>query len=219
MSNVIIRDLDLIDYQTSWENMRDFTDSRNDQTTDEIWLLQHPPVFTQGLAGKAEHVLNPHHIPVIQTDRGGQVTYHGPGQLVVYVLIDLKRKQLHTRQLVRQLEQSIIDLLAQLSISAQSKCDAPGVYVRDAKIGSIGLRVRKGCSYHGIALNVDMDLTPFSYINPCGFQNMKMTQIKTLNSSVTMDAVKKAFIPAFLKNFGYNYSFNKENNHATKQKL
>ncbi|OGT33214.1 MAG: octanoyltransferase [Gammaproteobacteria bacterium RIFCSPHIGHO2_02_FULL_39_13] len=183
--------------------MRDFTDARTDKTPDEIWLLQHPPVFTQGLAGKAEHILNPHAIPVVQTDRGGQITYHGPGQLVIYVLIDLKRKQLHARSLVTKLEQSIIDLLALLSILAKTKCDAPGVYINDEKIGSIGLRIRKGCSYHGAALNVDMDLTPFSYINPCGFKNMKMTQIKTLAPHITVEQIKQAIISPLLKNFGY----------------
>jgi lipoyl(octanoyl) transferase len=208
-SDLIVRDLDVVDYENTWGKMRDFTDSRTDKTIDEIWLLQHPPVFTQGLAGKPEHILNPHHIPVVQTDRGGQVTYHGPGQLVVYVLLDLKRKELHARNLVRQLEQTIIDSLATLSIYAQSRCDAPGVYVNQAKIASIGLRVRKGCSYHGIALNVDMDLTPFSYINPCGFHKMRMTQIKTLNPSATIDSIKKAFVPAFLKNFGYNCNIDK----------
>jgi lipoyl(octanoyl) transferase len=203
-SNLIIRDLGFCDYHKTWENMREFTDSRDENTPDEIWLLQHSPVFTQGLAGKAEHILSPHNIPIIQTDRGGQVTYHGPGQLVLYALIDLKRKGMHTRDFVRTLEKCVIDLLAEMNITAQSKCDAPGVYVNDEKICSIGLRVRKNCSYHGIALNVDMDLTPFSYINPCGFENMKMTQIKTLNSSASFDTIKKAIVTTFLKNFGYN---------------
>ena len=195
--DIIIRDFGMIDYQKTWENMRDFTDSRTSETIDEIWLLQHPPVFTQGLAGKPEHILNPHHIPVIQTDRGGQVTYHGPGQLVLYVLIDLKRKQMHTRDFVRTLEKCVITLLSEMDITAQAKCDAPGVYVDGAKICSIGLRVRKGCSYHGIALNVDMDLTPFTYINPCGYQNMAMTQIKTLNPHASFDIIKKAIVPAW----------------------
>ena len=200
--DLIIRDFGMIDYQKTWQNMRNFTDARDENTIDEIWLLEHPPVFTQGLAGKSEHVLNPHHIPVIQTDRGGQVTYHGPGQLVFYVLIDLKRKQMHARELVRTLENSVINLLADLSITATSRCDAPGVYVNDAKICSIGLRVRREASYHGIALNVDMDLTPFDYINPCGYQNMKMTQIKTLAKSASMDMIKLAIVPAIMKNFG-----------------
>lgn len=204
--NIIVHDLGLCDYQKTWQNMRDFTDSRTEKTTDEIWILQHPSVFTQGLAGKPEHILNAHDIPIIQTDRGGQVTYHGPGQLVLYALLDLQRKKMHTREFVRTLEKCVIDLLSEMFINAKSKCDAPGVYVNDEKICSIGLRVRKGCSYHGIALNVDMDLTPFSYINPCGFQNMKMTQIKTLNPTISFDTIKKAIIPAFLRNFGYNHS-------------
>lgn len=203
-NDIIIRDLGLCDYQKTWENMRIFTDARTKNTPDELWLLQHPPVFTQGLAGKPEHILNPHTIPVIQTDRGGQVTYHGPGQLVLYVLIDLKRRSLHVRELVTQLEKSVIDLLSTLSITATAKCDAPGVYVRDEKICSIGLRVRKGCSYHGIALNVDMDLTPFSDINPCGFQQLKMTQLRLLNPTVSMEDVKKTMIQTLIKNFGYN---------------
>jgi lipoyl(octanoyl) transferase len=207
----------MIDYQKTWENMRDFTDARTDDTTDEIWLLEHPPVFTQGLAGKPEHVLNPHDIPVIQTDRGGQVTYHGPGQLVLYVLIDLKRKQMHAREFVRTLENSVIALLADLSITAASKCDAPGVYVNDAKICSIGLRVRRGASYHGIALNVDMDLTPFSYINPCGYQHMQMTQIKTLSPNSTLITLKNAIVPTIMKNFGYNHAYSTvEHWHVTK---
>lgn len=204
VNNLVVRDLGLIDYESTWQNMRDFTDSRTEKTPDEIWILQHPSVFTQGLAGKAEHILNPHDIPVIQTDRGGQVTYHGPGQLVLYALLDLQRKKMHTREFVRTLEKCVIDLLSKMSISAASKCDAPGVYVHDEKICSIGLRVRKGCSYHGIALNVDMDLKPFSYINPCGFQNIKMTQIKTLNSTISFDTIKKAIVSTFLRNFGYN---------------
>ena len=204
MYDLIIRDLDVQDYQTTWQTMRDFTDSRTDETTDEIWLLEHPPVFTQGLAGKPEHVLDPHDIPIVQTDRGGQVTYHGPGQLVLYVLIDLKRKNLHARQLVSQLENTVVQLLSELSITAQSKCDAPGVYVDDAKICSIGLRVRKGASYHGIALNVDMDLTPFLYINPCGYENMRMVQIKQFHNDMTVSDIKHRILPPFLEKFGYN---------------
>lgn len=203
-TDLIIRDLGLIDYQTSLNKMRDFTETRTAKTPDEIWLLEHPPVFTQGVAGKPEHVLDPHNIPVIQTDRGGQVTYHGPGQLVAYVLIDLKRKALHARDLVRRLEKSVIDLLANYRITAQSDCKAPGVYVDQAKICSIGLRVRKGASFHGIALNVDMDLTPFTYINPCGHQGMMMTQIKALDVNVMMNTVKKQLIFCIKNNFGYN---------------
>lgn len=202
--DIIVRDLGQQPYQDTWEKMREFTDTRTDATTDEIWLLEHPPVFTQGLAGKSEHVLNPHNIPVIQTDRGGQVTYHGPGQLVIYPLINLKRKNLHARQLVTQLEQSVVTYLKTINILSESKCKAPGVYVADAKICSIGLRIRKGSSYHGIALNVDMDLTPFSFINPCGYQNMVMTQIKQLAPTMSFEAVKQGIIQTILEKFGYN---------------
>lgn len=207
---LIIRDFDTLDYQKTWENMQHFTNQRGAETPDELWLLEHTPVFTQGLAGKPEHVLNPHHIPVVQTDRGGQVTYHAPGQLVAYALLDLKRQKLHTRELVRKLEQSVIDVLNQYGVSAQSRCDAPGVYVAAEKICSIGLRVRKNCSYHGIALNVDMDLTPFSYINPCGYHGMQMTQIKQFNPSVTINDVKKRLISAINTNFGYHSIINLE---------
>lgn len=201
---LIIQHLPQSNYETTWQAMRDFTDNRTENTTDELWLLEHSPVFTQGLAGKPEHILNPHQIPIIQTDRGGQVTYHGPGQLVAYILFDLKRKNLFARDLVRKLEKSIIDVLKNYAIDAKARCDAPGVYVGEEKICSIGLRVRKNCSYHGIALNVDMDLTPFSYINPCGHQGMKMTQLKLLTKNVSMPIVKKQFVSAICENFGYN---------------
>lgn len=200
---LIIREFAVVDYQQTWQKMRDFTDARTENTVDEFWLLQHPAVFTQGLAGKPEHILDPHAIPVIQTDRGGQVTYHGPGQLVVYVLIDLKRKKLQARELVSMLEKSVIDVLSDLSIPAQSKCGAPGIYVDDAKICSIGLRVRKNCSYHGIALNVDMDLTPFSYINPCGYRGMQMTQIKTFVHNPSFATIQKKLMNTLATNFGY----------------
>ncbi|MFT3741583.1 MAG: lipoyl(octanoyl) transferase LipB [Gammaproteobacteria bacterium] len=178
MQTLVLKQYDLCDYADTWRAMQSFTEQRQVDTPDEVWLLQHPPVFTQGLAGKPEHVLNPGSIPIIQTDRGGQVTYHGPGQLVAYTLFDLKRLKIGIRQLVRNLEQVVINLLDHYHISAASRCDAPGVYVKEAKICSLGLRVRKGCSYHGIALNVDMDLAPFSRINPCGWQNLAMTQIR-----------------------------------------
>lgn len=204
MSLLIVRDLAIADYQTTWQAMRDFTDNRNESTTDELWLLEHPPVFTQGLAGKAEHILDAHGIPIVQTDRGGQVTYHGPGQLVAYPLFDLKRKNLHARALVRTLEKSVIDVLAHYKITALARCDAPGVYVDGAKICSIGLRVRRNCSYHGIALNVCMDLTPFRYINPCGYSDMKMTQINAFAPNVALTDVKKQLVSAIAQNFGYN---------------
>jgi len=157
--------------------MRSFTDQRGVDTADELWLLQHPRVFTQGQAGRAEHVLAPGDIPVIQVDRGGQVTYHGPGQWVVYLLVDVRRRNMGVRSLVTMIEQSIVTLLAEYGIEAVARADAPGVYAGDSKIASLGLRVRRGCSYHGLALNVDMDLEPFQRINPCGFEGLQVTSM------------------------------------------
>jgi len=165
-------------YETLAHMMRGFTDARDENTPDELWIVEHEPVYTLGQSGKTEHILNPGNIPVVKSDRGGQVTYHGPGQLVIYVLLDLKRYGLGVRQLVSLLENSVIELLADYQIKAQARCDAPGVYINDAKICSIGLRIRRGCSYHGLAFNVAMDLAPFSGINPCGYQGLKMTQLK-----------------------------------------
>ncbi|HVV69785.1 MAG TPA: lipoyl(octanoyl) transferase LipB [Gammaproteobacteria bacterium] len=199
-----VRKLQRCDYQQTWQAMKDFTEQRSDATPDEIWLLEHPPVFTQGLAGKAEHLLSPGDIPVIATDRGGQVTYHGPGQLIVYTLFDLRRLNIGIRQMVRLLEQSVIGVLAEYAIVAQNRCDAPGVYVDQAKICSIGLRVRKGCSYHGIAFNLRMDLQPFLRINPCGFQNLRMTQLSELVNKADMAEVQEQLIHHLVKNFGYN---------------
>jgi lipoyl(octanoyl) transferase len=177
------RHLGLADYQSVWDAMRHFTDARDDDTPDEIWFLQHPRVFTQGQAGKAEHVLAPGDIPVIQVDRGGQVTYHGPGQIVGYLLIDLRRRKLGIRELVTAIESAIVSTLAKYDISAANKPDAPGVYLNagpksGAKIASLGLRVRRGCTFHGLALNVDMDLEPFARINPCGFSGLQVTQMR-----------------------------------------
>ena len=188
---LIIRDLGLVDYTSTWQRMQQFTDQRDDNTVDEIWLLEHPPVFTQGQAGKAEHLLFPGDIPVVQVDRGGQVTYHGPGQLVAYVLLNIKRRNLGVRQLVNLIEQSIIATLAQNDVVAYAKADAPGVYVDEKKVASLGLRVRKGCTFHGLALNVDMDLSPFSRINPCGFAGMQMVQSKDLGGPVSMQQAKQ----------------------------
>ncbi len=165
------------DYRATFEAMKQFTDSRTDATADELWLLQHPRVFTQGQAGKAEHVLAPGDIPVIQVDRGGQVTYHGPGQWVLYLLVDLRRRNLGVRQLVTLIEESIVELLATYGIAAAPRADAPGVYVDGDKIASLGLRVRRGCSYHGLALNVDLDLEPFQRINPCGHEGLRVTSM------------------------------------------
>jgi lipoyl(octanoyl) transferase len=171
------RDLGLADYQTVYDEMTTFTEQRQSDTPDELWFLQHPPVFTQGQAGKAEHLLFPGDIPVIQTDRGGQVTYHGPGQLVVYLMIDIARKGWGARQLVSSIEQAIVDTLAEWDIDAAPKADAPGVYTDGRKIASLGLRIRHGRSFHGLALNIDMDLEPFQRINPCGYSGMAMTQM------------------------------------------
>ncbi len=160
--------------------MQVFTDTRDATTPDEIWLLQHDPVFTQGQAGKAEHLLHQTDIPVVQSDRGGQITYHGPGQLIAYLLIDVRRKGMGIRQLVTAMEQAVIGLLARSDIQACARADAPGVYVDGAKIASLGLRIRRGCSFHGLALNVDLDLTPFSHINPCGYAGLAMTRTASL---------------------------------------
>lgn len=178
MSALIVRHLGLQDYLQTHERMVAFTASRNEQTQDELWFLQHPQVFTQGQAGKAEHVLMPGDIPVVQTDRGGQVTYHGPGQLVVYLMVDISRKGLGPRQLVTAIEQAIVECLKKWHIEAAPKADAPGVYVRERKIASLGLRIKQGRSFHGLALNIDMDLEPFHRINPCGYAGMEMTQVK-----------------------------------------
>ena len=175
---VIVRELGLVPYEPAWQAMQRFTGQRSAQTDDEIWLLEHSPVFTQGQAGKAEHVLFPGDIPVVQVDRGGQVTYHGPGQLVGYLLLDVRRSGIGVRELVSRIERSLIELLASYDVEAYAKADAPGVYVRDMKIASLGLRIRNGCSFHGLALNVDMDLSPFQRINPCGYAGMVMTQLK-----------------------------------------
>jgi lipoyl(octanoyl) transferase len=171
----------LQEYTPLWQAMKDFCDQRHSNTPDEIWLLEHTPVYTQGRAGKPEHVLNPQNIPIVQTDRGGQVTYHGPGQLMIYTLLDINRLKINTHQLVHAQEQWIIDLLARYHIKATRQQGAPGLYVDNKKIASIGLRITKGCSYHGLALNINMDLGPFNGINPCGFSNLTMTQIVDFN--------------------------------------
>ena len=205
-------ELGLRDYQEVFEAMCLFTDQRSTETADGLWLVEHPPVFTQGLAGKAEHVLDPGTIPVIQSDRGGQVTYHGPGQLVCYVLIDLRRLGIGIRQLVCNLEQGIIKVLEDYGVKANGSREAPGIYVDGAKICSIGLRVRKGCTYHGLAFNIDMDLEPFNRINPCGFQHLKMTQLRELIGPVTLAEVSPKVVKCLSEIFGYSTN---ENLHAT----
>ena len=173
----IIRQLELQDYQITWKKMQEFTKSRDLTTPDEIWVVEHPAVFTLGLNGKQHHILKHTEIPVVQTDRGGQVTYHGPGQLVVYTLLDLERLKLNIRQLVTILEQAMIDTLAQYGIHSNARKEAPGVYIEEKKIGSVGLRIKNKCSYHGLSLNNQMDLTPFTHINPCGYPGMEVTQL------------------------------------------
>ncbi|GAB3477954.1 lipoyl(octanoyl) transferase LipB [Marinomonas epiphytica] len=199
---LICRDLGGVDYLESWEKMKSFTQQR-DAEPDEIWLLEHPALFTQGQAGKAEHVLAPGDIPVVQVDRGGQVTYHGPGQLVAYVLINLKRLGIGVRDLVTVLETSVVSVLEANDIQAYAKPDAPGVYVEQKKIASLGLRVRRGCSFHGLALNVDMDLTPFDRINPCGYQGMQMVDMKGLNQQVQLSNVKVQLANQLAECLGY----------------
>lgn len=201
----LLRELGLVDYEPTWRNMQQFTESRNADTRDEIWFLEHPPVFTLGLAGKMEHVLWPGDIPVIHIDRGGQVTYHGPGQLVVYPLLDLKRLGLGVRALVEAIEMSVIDTLATFGIRARAKREAPGVYTADGrKLASLGLRVRRGCSYHGLAFNVAMDLEPFTRINPCGYAGLQMTQVKDLGGPTSLAQVAAALKPRLLERLGYN---------------
>ncbi|WP_091533079.1 lipoyl(octanoyl) transferase LipB [Fontimonas thermophila] len=206
----VMRDLGCVDYTESFTRMRAFTATRDAQTPDEIWLLEHPPVFTQGQAGRAEHLLAPGDIPVVQSDRGGQVTYHGPGQLVVYFLLDLTRLGYGVRSLVTRIEQAMIDVLAGYGIHGYADRDAPGVYVDDAgghpgraKIGSLGLRVRRGCTYHGLSLNVAMDLAPFSRINPCGQSGLRMTQIADLGGPSAVATVAHDLIPHLLHRLGY----------------
>ncbi len=186
---ILLRRLGVVDYRSCWQAMRSFTDQRTPESDDALWLVEHPPVFTQGQAGRPEHLLDAGDIPVVQSDRGGQITYHGPGQLIAYVLLDLRRLRIGVRQLVDALEGSVIDLLAAFDVVASARADAPGVYVDGAKIASLGLRVRHGCSYHGIALNLDLDLTPFRRINPCGHAGLPMTRLVDLVTPATLAAV------------------------------
>ncbi len=177
---VTIKNMGITEYLTAWQAMKNFTAQRTRETPDEIWLLEHPPVYTQGIAGKPEHLLFPNQIPVIKTDRGGQITYHGPGQIILYLLLDLHRRQLNIRQLVRKMEGAVIDLLSEYDVVAQGNENAPGVYVNGAKIASLGLKIRRGACYHGIAFNADMDLVPFTAINPCGYRGLRVIQAKDL---------------------------------------
>ncbi|MFT6349144.1 MAG: lipoyl(octanoyl) transferase [Psychromonas sp.] len=193
------------DYLSSWQAMSDFTSQRDQNTVDEIWLVEHPAVFTQGLAGKAEHLLKQSDIPVVQSDRGGQITFHAPGQLVAYLLINLRRKRLNVRALVTIMEDSIINLLADYNVIAEAKPDAPGVYVGGKKIASLGLKIRKGCSFHGLALNVDMDLSPFLQINPCGYAGLEMTHCKAEGVTLSVEQLAPLLIEKMNQKLDYSH--------------
>jgi lipoyl(octanoyl) transferase len=186
----VIHSLGLVDYRTTWDAMKKFTVERTAETRDEIWLLQHQPVYTQGLAGLPEHLLNPTNIPVVKIDRGGQITYHGPGQIVAYLLLDMRRWKIGVRDLVNVMEDAVIDLLAEFGVHATNRIDAPGVYVNDAKIAALGLKIKHGCCYHGLSFNVDMDLSPFANINPCGYQGLQVTQACALGITATINELQ-----------------------------
>ncbi len=202
-SELIVRRLGQRNYEPVWRAMQAYTDARTAESPDELWLVEHPPVFTQGLNGRPEHLIDPGGIPVIHADRGGQVTYHAPGQIVAYVLLDLKRQGFGVRQLVTLLEQSVIGLLADYGIGAEARRDAPGVYVAGRKIASLGLRVRRGCSYHGLSLNVAMDLSPFRRINPCGYQGLEVTQLSDLGGPADLPAIEEALLSHLVRHLGY----------------
>jgi len=200
---LIIRYLGLQPYLETWQAMSDFTEQRDQNSIDEIWLVEHTPVFTQGLAGKAEHLLMNTDIPVVKSDRGGQITHHAPGQLIAYLLINIRRKDFNVRSLVSIIEQAIINLLADFGIEAIAKADAPGVYVDGKKIASLGLKIRKGCSFHGLALNVDMDLSPFLQINPCGYAGLEMTQCRDLGITSSVAELSPLLIEKLNQNLQY----------------
>ena len=199
-----IRDWGQASYEGVWHAMQAFTDQRDASTGDELWLVEHCPVFTQGQAGKTEHILDLGDIPLVQSDRGGQVTYHGPGQLIIYVLLDVRRRKLSVRHLVTSMENAIIALLADYNINGYAKADAPGVYVAANKIASLGLRIRRGCSFHGLALNVNMDLAPFLRINPCGYAGMAMTQTSALGGPEHLKEAQSRLIPLLAEQLGYH---------------
>lgn len=204
-NQLVVRKLGRCDYEPIWQAMHEFTDNRTEQTIDEIWLVEHNPVFTQGQAGKAEHLINTGDIPVIQSDRGGQVTYHGPGQLVAYFLINLRRKRLGVRDLVTHIENLVINTLKTYHIESTARPDAPGVYVDGKKICSLGLRIRHGCSFHGLALNINMDLSPFLRINPCGYAGMEMVQVSQLGGPYQVQVVADQLIKELVTLLDYKH--------------
>jgi len=203
LNRLKIRRLGLAAYEPVWREMQAFTDARDENTQDELWLLQHPPVFTQGQSGKAEHLLAPGEIPVVQVDRGGQVTYHGPGQIVAYPLIDLHRRKLGVRHLVNLVEEAIIRVLSGFAVTGKRREGAPGIYVDGAKIAALGLRVRRGRSFHGLAFNIEMDLEPFSRINPCGYQGLAVTQLSAL-AEVEIEEVETVLAQELVRALGYS---------------
>ena len=199
---IVVRHLGRQDYIPLWRSMQQFTDERSANTPDEIWFTEHPPVFTLGLNAKPEHLLAPGDIPVVQIDRGGQVTFHGIGQLMIYPLLDLRRAALGVRTLVTALEQSVVDLVAEFEIEAAARPAAPGVYVNDDKLASVGLRIRRGCSFHGMALNVDVDLEPFARINPCGYAGLQMTDLTRLGVGLDLEQAAGRLLPGLLRHLG-----------------
>jgi len=196
----LTRNLGLVEYLPTWQAMQDFTATRGPDTPDELWLLEHPPVYTLGLAGKPEHLLRATDIPVVKIDRGGQITYHGPGQIVVYLLLDLKRRNIGVKELVRRMEQALIDLLAGYGVKAERRDKAPGVYVGNAKIAALGLRIKNGCCYHGLCLNVDMDLYPYAAINPCGYEGLAVTQTRNVGIQDGMETLGEKLVEHLRKN-------------------
>jgi lipoyl(octanoyl) transferase len=199
-SSLLTRKLGLVEYLPTWQAMQDFTATRGPDTPDELWLLEHPPVYTLGLAGKPEHLLRATAIPVVKIDRGGQITYHGPGQIVVYLLLDLKRRNIGVKALVRRMEQAVIDLLAEYGTRAERRDKAPGVYIGNAKIAALGLRIKNGCCYHGLCLNVDMDLSPYAAINPCGYEGLAVTQCRDVGVTDNLAVVGDKLIEKLEQN-------------------
>ncbi|MBK4775283.1 octanoyltransferase [Candidatus Pantoea edessiphila] len=205
ISSIIVRQLNLCDWQSVSHAMHTYTNQRNHESNDEIWLVEHPSIFTQGKLGIKKHILNPNKIQVIQSDRGGQITYHGPGQQIMYVLIDLKRCKVSVHKLINILEYSVINTLSYFEINSHNQLNAPGVYVQNKKICSLGLRISRGCSLHGLALNVTVDLDPFLDINPCGFANMKMTNMQHYNPKIDIKKVRVVLVSEFIKLMNYQY--------------
>lgn len=201
--SIVIKHLGRTEFETTWRAMQDFTSGRDHQTPDQLWITEHPPVYTLGLNRKDVRMPSRGDIPVVNTDRGGKITYHGPGQIVIYVLIDLQRKHINVRQLVSALENSVVSLLAELSIESSARADAPGVYVQDKKIASVGLRLKNQCCYHGISLNVDMDLSPFSAIDPCGYKGLEVTQLKDFGVVLPQAEIESKLLKYLTKSLNY----------------